>query len=85
MSSYKKVLNYCNETGKNKINLYTDRGYSKDRYMSRRERKKIISKIISGRLNSPYDNKEYANTNNSYFARTAKKKLCKKIFLGKFN
>lgn len=73
---YKKVREYCYTMRKNKDNCYTDDGYNKKRFISRREARKIAYKIVSS--NDKQTSSTYANTNNSKFARKAKRD--KKMF-----
>ena len=73
---YKKVKEYCRNMRKNKDNCYTDNGYNKKRFISRREARKIVYKIASSNDKQTFST--YANTNNSTFARKAKRD--KKMF-----
>ena len=69
---YKKVKEYCHNMRKNKDNCYTDNGYDKKRFISRREARKIVYKIASSNDKQTFST--YANTNNSItFARKAKR------------
>ena len=68
---YKTVKEYCRDMRKNKDNCYTDDRYGKKRFISRREARKIAYKIASSNDKQCYTT--YANTNNSKFARKAKK------------
>lgn len=72
MTGYTETLKYCNKMRQDNKNLYTDRGYNSGKYITKREAKKIISKIRNSFHNNDVYN-SYANTNNSKFAREAKK------------
>ena len=68
---FKKVREYCYNMRKDGDNCYTDDRYGKKRFISRREAIKIAYKIASSNDKQFYT--AYANTNNSKFARKAKK------------